>query len=183
MKSKIIVVEGLHDLARIKEVYKNANVLVTDGSKVKDEFISMLKKLSENNGIIVFTDPDYPGERIRKIISQNIPNASHAFLQKNKCISKNKKKVGIEHASLDDIKEALENVYKEEDVVGNLIINDLYDLGLVGQDNSSYLRDQISYYLNIGKANAKTFLNRINSFGITKEELEEILCKIENLKN
>ncbi len=182
MKSTIIVVEGIHDLARIKQIYKNANILITDGSNVKDEFIEMLKKLSKDNKIIIFTDPDYPGERIRKIISQNIENVSHAFLQKNKCISKNKKKVGIEHASLEDIKEALDNVYEVKEY-GNLTIIDLYELGLVGKNNSSILRNKITTRLNIGKTNAKTFLNRINSFGITKDELEEIICKIENLKN
>ena len=38
--------------------------------------------------------------------------------------------------------------------------------------------EKLADYFNIGITNGKTFLNRINSFGITKEELEDALCKI-----
>ena len=182
--NNIIVVEGIHDVSRIKEVYKDAYVIITDGSKVKESLLKDLKELSKTNKIIVFTDPDYSGERIRKIIEEYVGEVSHAFLPKNKCISKNKKKVGIEHASLSDIKMALDNIYTPTKT-GNLKTSDLYDLGLIGEENSFKLRMKIANYLNIGITNGKTFLNRVNSFGITKEELGDIICKIEkgNLGN
>ena len=34
-----------------------------------------LLRLQELRGVIVFTDPDYNGERIRKIIMQEVPQA------------------------------------------------------------------------------------------------------------
>ncbi len=175
--NSIIVVEGYHDASRIKEIYKDANIIITDGSKIKKETIDNLKELSKSNKIIVFTDPDYPGIRIRHIIEENISCVYHAFLDKDKCISKNKKKVGVEHANIEDIKSALNMVYETEKR-GNLTLNDLYELGLVASTNSSYLRNEISKHYNIGTNNAKTFLNRINSFNISKEELGKITCKI-----
>ena len=98
-------------------------------------------------------------------------------MPKNKCISKNKKKVGIEHAELSDIKEALDKVY-EVTSVGNLTPATMFELKLMGFKDSAVLRSKLADYFNIGITNGKTFLNRINSFGITKEELEDALCKI-----
>ena len=58
----IIVVEGLHDEINIKSVYPDATCVITNGSAVSDETIKLLKKLSKNNEIIIFTDPDSPAE-------------------------------------------------------------------------------------------------------------------------
>jgi len=175
----IIVVEGTHDESRIKKLYPLANFVVTNGSEISNETLELIKELSKKNNIIIFTDPDYPGERIRKKIEEIVPNALHAFIRKKDSISNNKKKVGVEHASLDSIKEALENVYTYNPNNVNLVTNnDLYELGLTGFSNSKILRDKVSEILNIGKPNSKTFLKRINLIGITKEKLEEILCKI-----
>ena len=175
----IIVVEGTHDEARIKEIYPLCHCVVTNGSEISDETLDLIKELSKNHNIIVFTDPDYPGERIRKKIEEIVPNSKHAFIRKKDSISNNKKKVGVEHAKLDIIKEALDNVYTYNPNDNMLITNnDLYELGLNGFPNSKILRDKVSEILNIGKPNSKTFLKRINLIGITKEKLEEILCKI-----
>jgi ribonuclease M5 len=175
----IIVVEGLHDEINIKNVYPNAKCVITNGSAVNDETINLLKELAKKYEIIIFTDPDFPGEKIRNTISEQIPNCSHAFLRNYDCRSKNGKKVGIEHASKEAIINALSNVYKEqenlEDTISN---NELYELGLNGNNNSSILRNKISNVLNIGAPNAKTFLKRINLLRLTKKDLEELLCKI-----
>ena len=145
--SSIIVVEGIHDVSRIKELYKDANIMITDGSKVKEELLIRLKELSKTNKIIIFTDPDYSGERIRKIITEYVPNSFHAFLPKKKCISKNKKKVGIEHAEISDIKEALDKIY-EVSSVGTLTSKDMFELKLMGFTDSAILRNKLSDYFN-----------------------------------
>lgn len=175
----IIVVEGTHDEARIKLVYPNASCVVTNGLEISNDTLKLIKKLSENHNIIVFTDPDSPGEKIRNEIEKMVPNCKHAFIRKKDSISKNNKKVGVEHASLDIIKESLENIYEPNKININQITNiDLYELGLNGFENSAIYRDKISDILNIGRPNVKTFLKRINLIGITKKELEELLCKI-----
>ena len=67
--NSIIIVEGIHDEMLIKSIYPEANVIITNGSEIKEETLAMIQKLSKNNEIIVFTDPDYPGERIRQLLS------------------------------------------------------------------------------------------------------------------
>jgi ribonuclease M5 len=174
----IIVVEGLHDEINIKSVYPNANCVITNGSEVSKDTINLLKELSKTNEIIVFTDPDSPGERIRSIISDAIPNCSHAFLRNYECRSKNGRKVGIEHASKDVIIDALGKIYKQTNEPDTITNIELFELGLNGSKESRILRDKLSDYLNIGKPNAKTFLKRVNLLRLTKEDIKELLCKV-----
>ena len=174
----IIVVEGTHDVIKIHEAYPNANCVITNGSEISIETINYIKELSKNHNIIVFTDPDYPGERIRQKIEEIVPNCKHAFIRKKDAHSSNNKKLGVEHATKEIIIECLENVY-ENNISSETITNlDLFDLGLTGKENSGVLRDKISDKLNIGKPNNKTFLKRLNLIGITKDKLEELLCQI-----
>ena len=174
--NEVVIVEGLHDLERLKSIYPDIDVLITNGSEI-DSFLPQIIEVSKKRDIILFLDPDYPGERIRKIIQANVPNAKNAFLKKSLAISKNRKKVGIEHAKKEDIIEALENhlsIVKRDDLI---TINDLYKIGLIGEKNSAKLRDEICLKFNLGHANAKTFLNRINMFGIDIKDIEKVLNK------
>ncbi len=52
---------------------------------------------------------------------------------------------------------------------------DLVNLGLNGLPNSRGKRERIGNYLGIGYGNSKQFLNRLNNFGITREELIQAL--------
>lgn len=178
----IIIVEGTHDEALIKTVFPSQLCIITNGSEISLQTLNMIKELSLHNKIIIFTDPDFPGERIRSKIHEIVPNAVDCFLKKRDCISKNHKKVGVEHASLKDVKELLTPLLNNDsNFVSTISRNDLYSLNLIGA-NSSNLRRLVSEKLNIGNPNGKTFLNRINMLGVTKEELEKIVGEI-NGKN
>lgn len=174
--SSVIVVEGIHDEMRIKEIYPSANVVTTNGREISETTLNFIAELSKTNEIIIFTDPDTPGEKIRERIASIVPNAKHAFLRKKDAISKNHKKVGIEHASKACISESLALVYNNAIKTYTIQIQDLYDLDLIGFENSALKREWISNYLNIGKPNAKTFLKRLNMLQIHKEELVR-LCQ------
>ena len=175
MYKSIIVCEGIHDEERIRKVFKDAFCITTNGSEISKDTLDMIKSYSKQYKIIIFTDPDSPGERIRHKVLEVVPNASEAFLPKRICISKNHKKVGIEHAPLEDIREALSNYLDKENETGTLNNTDMIELGLNGNINSSKYRDYISNKLNIGKPNAKTFLKRINALNISKEELIKLI--------
>lgn len=177
--SSVIVVEGVHDQIKILSVYPDAKVVITNGSEISQATLEFIKSLSLTHEIIIFTDPDTPGEKIRNKIIEYIPNAKHAFLRKKDAISKNKRKVGIEHASKECIVESLSCIYSDEGKENTIFLQDIYTLGLMGMPNSSYLRDAISNKLNIGKPNAKTFLKRLNMLQIKKEELEKLCQELE----
>ena len=88
----VIVVEGLHDKIRIESIYPDAQIVITNGSEISSKTIELIQSLSQTNEIIIFTDPDSPGEKIRNEIALAVPTAKHAFLRKKDAISKNKKK-------------------------------------------------------------------------------------------
>ena len=105
MKIKeVIVVEGSHDSDTLKK-YFECDTIETHGLALDEETVSLLKEVNEKRGIIIFTDPDTPGNKIRNIINEAIPNAKNAFVVKKD--AKTSKKVGIEHASKEVLEEDL----------------------------------------------------------------------------
>ena len=175
--NEVIVVEGKNDKARISAIYPNATIVITNGSEISNDTLFLLEKMAQTREIILFLDPDYPGERIRTLITNRIPNAKHAFIPKRLAIDEKKHKVGVEHASDNDIMNALNNLLTPSDIVGNLKMSDLYRLGLVDAIDSASLRKKLSDAFNLGNPNGKTLLKRLNFLNISYEQLEEFLCE------
>ncbi|MGN1386333.1 MAG: ribonuclease M5, partial [Bacillus sp. (in: firmicutes)] len=116
MKIKeIIVVEGKDDTTAIKRAL-NADTIETNGSAVGDAVIEQIRLAQETRGVIIFTDPDYPGERIRHIVSEKVPGCKHAFLPKAEARPKNGKGIGVEHASPEAIRIALKEAQVMKEV-------------------------------------------------------------------
>ena len=170
----LFVVEGKNDQAKLKQYYPHIQTVITNGSDVSDELLLELKEYSKVWRIVLLLDPDGPGEKIRKIISRAIPSSEHVFVERKKAISKNKKKVGIEHMSKLDLDNALTKVLFISKL-GSLTMNDLYDFGLIGINESKSRREYLSRSLSIGYANGKTLLNKLNMFNISKEKIASIL--------
>lgn len=176
MKLQVIVVEGLHDFNRIRSIYPDVLVMTTNGSAIEENILKQLKELSKTHEIILLLDPDHAGERIRRIISKYIGNVKHAFLTPEESMSKNEKKVGIEHASKTSIQQALSTLSIESsNVKSDVDFAFLYEMGLIGQVNSQKRREILSKSLNLGHVNGKTLLYRIQRFQITREQIIEVL--------
>ena len=91
---EVIVVEGKSDTIAVKRA-TNADTIETNGSAIDNETLQRIAHAERTRGVIVFTDPDYPGRRIRAVIEERIPTVKHAFLDKKKTIAKNGKSLGI----------------------------------------------------------------------------------------
>ncbi len=176
--NEVVVVEGYHDLAKLKTIYSDIDVYITNGSEISENTLEELKKLNESRGLILLLDPDYQGERIRRIIGDYVGPTKHAFMKKKDCINKNKTKVGIEHAKSALIVKALSSFYStKKEGASKVMLNDLYHLNLIGKPNSKALRMDIGEKLVIGLNNGKTLLYKINMFGITLKDLKDTLRK------
>ena len=174
MKIKeVIVVEGKSDLIFLQS-FLDAEIIITNGSEISKQTLDLIKKANETRGVIILTDPDYPGIRIRNIISEYIGECKHAFVEKSKAIKG--KKVGIAETKKEDILKALENVitYKK-DSIKKVNENDLYELGLIGKEDSKKKREIIANYYHLGWCNGKKFLKRVNMFGLTINDLKEVI--------
>lgn len=178
MIKEVILVEGKDDISAVKAAL-DAEVIATNGFGYKRELIDTLRSLVKRRGIIILTDPDYAGEQIRRDIDKKVKGCKHAFLPQGKAIKKDD--IGIENASKEDIIRAIEKARPVEvERVDNFTKEDLIMCGLIGQNNSRELRDLLGHELGIGYGNGKQFLNRLNSFGISKEEFIEAVERIEN---
>ncbi|ANU09326.1 hypothetical protein A1A1_13957 [Planococcus antarcticus DSM 14505] len=169
--NEIIVVEGKDDTVAIKRAV-DADTIETNGSAITTETLQRIAHAQQKRGVIVFTDPDYPGRRIRAIIEEHVPQAKHAFLAKEKTIAKNGKGLGIEHARDEDIREALQAVYTplQEERAVEITMEDLIDAGLVAHPQAKQRRIQIGNDLQIGYTNGKQLQKRLYMFGISKDQ-------------
>lgn len=179
MKVKeIIVVEGKKDTALIQNAV-DADTLETNGSEVSESTLQRIELAYRTRGVIVFTDPDYPGERIRKLVSQRVPGCKHAFLRRQDAKSENERKIGVEHATPDAIRDALRHVVCERADHGETISWEMIlDAGLVGGTDAKASREKLGEKLHIGYMNAKQLYKRLNMFQITKETFQKAMLQI-----
>ncbi|HLT00370.1 MAG TPA: ribonuclease M5 [Acholeplasma sp.] len=174
MKTRIYVVEGYHDEARLKNLYPDIQTISVGGSQIKEDVIKFLQKNEEKLDIVLLFDPDHAGEYIRKKIASKLKNPIHIFVEKDIARSKNGKKIGIEHIKTSILKEKLQyEVILDQD--SDLKLSDLVNAGLAGVNEAKDLREKITNYYHIGHCNAKTLLQRLKWLGITKQMLEKVI--------
>lgn len=168
---EVIVVEGKDDTVAIRRAV-GADTIETNGSAISKDTLRRIQHAQEKRGVIVFTDPDYPGRRIRAIIEEHVPQAKHAFLPKDKTIAKNGKGLGIEHARDEDIRNALAAVYTmlTEERPVDITLEDLIDARLIAHPSAKSRRTQLGILLNIGYTNGKQLQKRLHMFGITRQQ-------------
>ncbi|MDQ0233362.1 ribonuclease M5 [Metabacillus malikii] len=179
MKIKeIIVVEGKDDTTAIKRAV-DADTIETNGSSIGEAVIEQVKLAQKTRGVILFTDPDFPGEKIRHTIAEKVPGCKHAFIPKHEARPKNGKGIGVEHASVDSIRAALREVKEEmEDYISEITQEDLIDAGLLGGPNARQRREKLGLHLKIGYANGKQLYKRLKMFQISKHDYLEVVNKI-----
>ena len=148
-----------------------ADCIITDGFRLRSSAIKNIRAAYEKRGIIVLTDPDTVGERIRARLTEMFPRARHAFIPVEDATNVSDGDVGVEQASPDAIRAALEKVRTPMDAPAEIFsMSDMMMYGLTGTDDAVARRARLGRHLGLGFANAKTFLRRLNTYGITREE-------------
>ncbi len=174
MIQQVIVAEGKSDAARIA-LAVDADIIVTEGFTLRREVLFQIRAAYERRGIIILTDPDGPGERIRNRLTKLFPKALHAFVPKEEAMANDD--VGIENASLLSIQKALAKVHVIEETVSDTFnVEDLLAAGLMGGPDAAEKRARVGAILGIGYGNARQFLKRLNHFGITQKEWKEAVA-------
>lgn len=180
---EVLVVEGKDDTANLRRFYE-VDTYETRGSAISEDDLERIEKLHDLRGVIVFTDPDYNGERIRKIIMDAIPTVKHAFLQRGEATPKSKTKgrsLGVEHASFEDLEKALAGVrgYYDDENHFDIRQKDLIRLGLIMGSDSRKRREYLGEHLRIGYCNGKQLLKRLELFGVALTDVEEVMGEYE----
>lgn len=182
MKEKIkevIVVEGKSDTKKIQQVV-DADTIETQGLALQDEVLEQIAHAQKTRGVIVFTDPDYPGETIRKWISAKIPGVKHAFIIPKEGEPRYKGTLGIEHASNEAILAALTGLYSISQEKRELVSSHfLRDVGLSSGPGAKERRVKLGEKLRIGYTNGKQLQKRLSMFGLTEEDVRNALAEMD----
>ncbi|AQP53541.1 ribonuclease M5 [Vagococcus penaei] len=177
---EIIVVEGKDDTKRIQEVVI-ADTIETNGSAINQETLEKISHAQTIRGVIIFTDPDFSGEKIRKQVQEAVPQAKHAFINRKNSVPKKKGgSLGVEHASDEVILDALRlvstpttEVYQSDIPTDYLIYS-----GLIAGKHARKRREQLGDILRIGYTNGKQLRKRLDMFQIDLSTLQDALTQV-----
>ena len=70
---EIIVVEGKNDTNTLQSFF-DCDTIETGGDQVNEKTIERVRQAQKTRGVIIFTDPDTPGEHIRRLIGPRMPS-------------------------------------------------------------------------------------------------------------
>lgn len=169
---EVIVVEGKTDSAVLKELF-DVDTIETHGLGIDDDVLDLIEQTSRYRDIIVLTDPDFPGKKIRSKVMERVPNAKHAFVEKKDAIGKNK--VGIAEARKEAIIEALNHLVSFDNNKESMSWEEFISLDIIGDKKK---RELVYSLFHLGHGNAKALFKKLNMAGITKQD---ILDKLENI--
>lgn len=176
---EVIVVEGRDDTLALRRAV-DCFTIETHGFGIKKETWNLIEKAYNEKGIIIFTDPDYIGEEIRRRISKRFPDAKHAYLSRED--AKKGRDIGVENANPNHIIASLEQAKAKLSDKENLFSeSDIYKARLTGYADSKERRQQLGKILGIGYGNAKSLLKKLNAFNIDRKEFESAIEQIDNL--
>ena len=173
MLKEVIIVEGKMDTLSVRRAL-DADTIETGGFTLNKHTLADIAAAYQRRGIIILTDPDGAGERIRRFLTERFPDAGQAFVPRLEATANND--IGIEQASPEAIRTALGKVrHQHIQPQETFTCKDLWDNGLNGDKEAADRRARLGAILGIGYANAKKFLQRLNHYGVTREEFTQAL--------
>ena len=190
MKIKLdspIIVEGKYDKIRLENIFETP-IIITEGfgifkNKDKKDFI---KLLAEKSGIIVLTDSDSAGIMIRNHLKSFINNDKIINIYLPEIPGKERRKsspskqgiLGVEGVDDDIIVSAFERagvVGTKRELNDKITKLDLYNLGIIGGEQSAKLRSEILAKLSLPTGLSATSMLEAINFLYTKEEFLNLI--------
>ena len=174
---RVLIVEGKYDAARLSHL-TDAMILLTDGFGIYSDKKrqQLFKALAQKNGLILLTDSDAAGFRIRTYITNLVgeKNVVQAYVPAIHGKEKRKEQPG---------KEGLLGVEGVDDAIARpegrqIAYTDLYEWGLSGRPGSAERKAKLLNALGLpprlSKKELVEALNRLYTF----EQLDELQLKI-----
>ena len=188
-----VIVEGKYDKIKLSSII-DALIITTDGFSVfkNKEKVDLIKGLAEKDGVIVLTDSDSAGFKIRnyikgctqkgKIINIYIPDIFGK--EKRKAAPSKEGKLGVEGIPSNILIEAFEKAgvtvdsaeRKRNDTITRIR---LYDDGFIGQSDSAEKRKKLLNSLSLPTMLSTGAMLEVLNTMFTIEEYEEAVKSIE----
>ncbi|MDR1193589.1 MAG: ribonuclease M5 [Peptococcaceae bacterium] len=175
---EVVVVEGKNDASAVKRACR-AQTIVTSGLGISREILAESRLAQARQGVVILTDPDGPGARIRQIIDRAVPGCKHAYIYRDRRAKR--QPVGVECAKPPEILAALAQAKATAAAPATPLFTlaDLVALGLAGGPGAQARRDQLGRRLGLGQTNGKQFLGRLNHYGVSRQEFLAALEELE----
>lgn len=182
-----IIVEGKYDKIKLSSIVK-AVIIPTNGFRIfKDrETLALIRHYAETTGILILTDSDRAGFRIRSYLKGAIPEGSIYNIYIPDVFGKEKRKekpsaegkLGVEGMDAEVLREAFRKagVLTEEAAVSDpLTKTDLYLTGLNGTPGSADKRRELQKKLGLPSLlSSAALLDVLNSM-MTKEDFYRMM--------
>lgn len=182
---EVVVVEGRYDAAALEQVIDGL-VITTGGFGIfSDEEQKMLiKKLGRERGLIIFTDSDAAGFRIRNYIEKIAAGCSikHAYIptvegkERRKSAHSKEGILGVEGMDFATLRKALEDagITEGNEPAGRQIsFTDIYEMGISGGPNSAEFRRRVLAEMGLPVRLSKRAMIKVISSLFSYEELKK----------
>lgn len=183
-----VIVEGKYDKARLSGII-DAQIITTGGFDIYNdkEKRRLLIKLAKKNGIILLTDSDRAGFKIREHITGFLPteNVIQLYIPQREGKESRKEEfskdgyLGVEGIESDVLEKLfLPFASGEEKAPCKITKSEMYELGLFGRKDSSRLRDELSKKLDLPLHMSSNALMRALDMMFSRDEIYEALEQI-----
>lgn len=192
--NEAIIVEGKYDKIKLASVI-DAVIIVTNGFGIfKDrEKLELIRYYAQKTGIIILTDSDSAGRKIRGYIKGAVKNGSVRNVhipdifgkEKRKTKASAEGKLGVEGVEVGIILEAFEKAgitASENALPRDITKLTLYELGLSGGKDSSLLRKKLQLLLGLPSLLSAVSLIEVLNTMMTAEELSRKMKALEEEK-
>ena len=191
---RAVIVEGRYDKIKLASIL-DAVIIETEGFGIfnNKEKQRLIRRLADTKGILILTDSDSAGFKIRSFIKGIVPaeKIKHAYIpdifgkEKRKTEPSKEGKLGVEGVKKELIFEALEKagVFCEETKIEEkreITKLDLYEDGLSGRENSDELRKKLLSHLDLPERLTSNALVQILNTFLTYEEYKKAIEEIKN---
>ena len=186
--SKPIIVEGKYDKIKLSRVV-NAHIVTTDGFGIfsQAQKTALIRRLAEENGVIVLTDSDGAGLVIRNYLRNILSPDKIIHLYTPRIKGKEKRKntpskegfLGVEGMELEWLEKALAP-FADGGAKPRMQLTkaDLYALGLSGGPNSEIRRRELSHLLQLPDNLSANALLEAICLLVTPEEFERAIAAL-----
>lgn len=193
---RAVIVEGKYDKIKLSSVI-DAVIIETDGFGIFNdkEKQALIRRLAQTKGLLILTDSDSAGFKIRSFIKGIVPSEQivNAYIpdifgkEKRKTESSKEGKLGVEGVKPQVIIDALEKagvICSETAEIEKRQITklDLYEDGLSGGQDSDALRKKLLNHLSLPERLTSNSLIQILNTFLTFEEYKKAVEEIKNGK-
>lgn len=186
-----VIVEGKYDKMRLEPLI-DALIVETDGfgifnNREKQRFI---RKLADDKGLLIITDSDSSGFKIRSFLGGMVPanRIFHAYIpdiygkEKRKDHRSSEGKLGVEAMNEEILTEAIKrsgiDIFSSEAPAVKVTTADLYEKGLSGRENSKEKRQMLLKSFGLPeRLSSSSFLKVINIY-IGKDSFEKRVAEL-----